>query len=694
MKPENLLLDETKSIKIIDFGFGNTFIENGYLDTFCGSPFYAAPEMILGKKYEGPEVDMWSLGVILFALLCGHLPFDDANMKELYKKIASGTYTIPDYLMPDARHLISRLITVDPHKRATLAEVLQHRWVNDGYTHPPCNYMNIRPVIREERYLDQDIIKRLSHFGYKKEDVVKAFTEANPEKPHPIRSTYWLLYEMLQREEKKAREKRALHHRHHQQQAISSSSSSTNNLSSQKQSKISSPSFSKNKYNMNSQKKDTENMNASVTTSTTLNTAIGSSNNVDSKPPSSHNYQYDISSEKKKANQPTYNYTTNDKYSKLYPDQCSKYTPQNNTALIPPLDDKYNRQYMDYNMEKKYVSQSTIQDIKSDSNQFTFQKPTIITNTNRIQRIMSNNVSPTSIGGGITSNSYNNINSESNKLSLGSPLSNSMPYQINNIRQNRIDTKFDINMINEDQPESASCVLEQSQYQKNGIYDYGITNSKLNVYNTCNNNTNTALENINNNINVAIQKGENPNEYEDRFRRHSLPTFSSYNNNTITNNNNESNSRKNSITSKAKEEIRAVSGWFINVSATSTKTIQEIIYEITKVLQQNNIPHYYDGNSTIECECLNVSDLLDSMDNSSPNPADIDIMKIQNNMTDPNNENSIDYINKKNKNSLRFQIEICHIPRMGAYGLHFKRLFGGVWNYKKICTKLLSQMDI
>jgi serine/threonine protein kinase len=98
LKPENLLLDESKHIKIIDFGFGNTFKSEELLDTFCGSPFYAAPEMILGKRYEGPEVDMWSLGVILFALLCGHLPFDDENIKELYRKISSGSYTCPDYL--------------------------------------------------------------------------------------------------------------------------------------------------------------------------------------------------------------------------------------------------------------------------------------------------------------------------------------------------------------------------------------------------------------------------------------------------------------------------------------------------------------------------------------------------------------------------------------------------------------------
>ncbi|KAI9217042.1 kinase-like domain-containing protein, partial [Blastocladiella britannica] len=128
LKPENLLLDTDKTIKIIDFGFGNTFKPHGLLETFCGSPFYAAPEMILGKKYEGPEVDMWSVGVILFALLCGHLPFDDENIKELYKKIAAGTFTCPPYLSAPAKHLITRLITVDPRKRATLDEVLNHQW--------------------------------------------------------------------------------------------------------------------------------------------------------------------------------------------------------------------------------------------------------------------------------------------------------------------------------------------------------------------------------------------------------------------------------------------------------------------------------------------------------------------------------------------------------------------------------------
>lgn len=77
LKPENLLLDEKKYIKIVDFGLSNTYKKNELLKTACGSPCYAAPEMIAAKKYESVLVDIWSSGVILFALLCGYLPFED-----------------------------------------------------------------------------------------------------------------------------------------------------------------------------------------------------------------------------------------------------------------------------------------------------------------------------------------------------------------------------------------------------------------------------------------------------------------------------------------------------------------------------------------------------------------------------------------------------------------------------------------
>eukprot|EP01134_Creolimax_fragrantissima_P005775 CFRG5775T1 len=137
LKPENLLLDGSNNIKIIDFGFSNTYTEDGLLDTFCGSPFYAAPEMVSGRKYCGPEVDMWSMGVILYALLCGCLPFDDSNVRSLYSKIQTGLYRAPPHLSKDARALIRRLLTVEPSRRATMNEIRNNAWVNESYDAPP-----------------------------------------------------------------------------------------------------------------------------------------------------------------------------------------------------------------------------------------------------------------------------------------------------------------------------------------------------------------------------------------------------------------------------------------------------------------------------------------------------------------------------------------------------------------------------
>jgi 5'-AMP-activated protein kinase catalytic alpha subunit len=99
-----------------------------FLKTSCGSPNYAAPEVISGRLYAGPEVDVWSCGVILYALLCGSLPFDDENIPNLFKKIKGGVYTLPSHLSPGARDLIPRMLLVDPLKRITVPEVRQHPW--------------------------------------------------------------------------------------------------------------------------------------------------------------------------------------------------------------------------------------------------------------------------------------------------------------------------------------------------------------------------------------------------------------------------------------------------------------------------------------------------------------------------------------------------------------------------------------
>lgn len=121
-----MLLDSNKNIKLIDFGFGNTYHSERLLETYCGSPFYAAPEMIRGQPYCGPEVDIWSMGVILYALLAGRLPFESPAISDLYKEIGKGEYAVPAHFSQGAVQLIGRMLTVDPSKRATMDEIISH----------------------------------------------------------------------------------------------------------------------------------------------------------------------------------------------------------------------------------------------------------------------------------------------------------------------------------------------------------------------------------------------------------------------------------------------------------------------------------------------------------------------------------------------------------------------------------------
>lgn len=130
LKPENLLLDEYLNVKIGDFGLSNIMTDGDFLKTSCGSPNYAAPEVISGRLYAGPEIDIWSCGVILYVMLCGRLPFDDEYIPTLFKKINNGIYTLPSYLSQEARHLLSQMLVVDPVKRITIQEIRQHPWFN------------------------------------------------------------------------------------------------------------------------------------------------------------------------------------------------------------------------------------------------------------------------------------------------------------------------------------------------------------------------------------------------------------------------------------------------------------------------------------------------------------------------------------------------------------------------------------
>ncbi|XP_067401279.1 serine/threonine-protein kinase SIK1 isoform X3 [Emydura macquarii macquarii] len=139
LKTENLLLDASMNIKLAvslqtliftsDFGFGNFYKSGEPLSTWCGSPPYAAPEVFEGKEYEGPHLDIWSLGVVLYVLVCGSLPFDGPNLPTLRQRVLEGRFRIPYFMSQDCETLIRRMLVVDPMKRITIAQIKQHKWM-------------------------------------------------------------------------------------------------------------------------------------------------------------------------------------------------------------------------------------------------------------------------------------------------------------------------------------------------------------------------------------------------------------------------------------------------------------------------------------------------------------------------------------------------------------------------------------
>ncbi|KAM9707337.1 MAP/microtubule affinity-regulating kinase 3a isoform 28-T30 [Menidia menidia] len=167
LKAENLLLDADMNIKIADFGFSNEFTMGNKLDTFCGSPPYAAPELFQGKKYDGPEVDVWSLGVILYTLVSGSLPFDGQNLKELRERVLRGKYRIPFYMSTDCENLLKRFLVLNPAKRGTLEQIMKDRWINSGFEED-----ELKPYTEPELDItDQKRIDMMVGMGYNLDDI-------------------------------------------------------------------------------------------------------------------------------------------------------------------------------------------------------------------------------------------------------------------------------------------------------------------------------------------------------------------------------------------------------------------------------------------------------------------------------------------------------------------------------------------
>ncbi|XP_067127369.1 MAP/microtubule affinity-regulating kinase 3 isoform X3 [Centruroides vittatus] len=179
LKAENLLLDGEMNIKIADFGFSNEFVPGQKLDTFCGSPPYAAPELFQGKKYDGPEVDVWSLGVILYTLVSGSLPFDGANLKELRERVLRGKYRIPFYMSTDCENLLKKFLVLNPAKRASLETIMKDKWMNIAYeddelrpyAEPEPDFSDSRRIATKKFSAGKFLIKILMSMGYTRDEI-------------------------------------------------------------------------------------------------------------------------------------------------------------------------------------------------------------------------------------------------------------------------------------------------------------------------------------------------------------------------------------------------------------------------------------------------------------------------------------------------------------------------------------------
>ncbi|XP_029922165.1 MAP/microtubule affinity-regulating kinase 4 isoform X1 [Myripristis murdjan] len=186
LKAENLLLDADSNVKIADFGFSNEFTMGSKLDTFCGSPPYAAPELFQGKKYDGPEVDIWSLGVILYTLVSGSLPFDGQNLKELRERVLRGKYRVPFYMSTDCEGILRRFLVLNPAKRCTLEQIMTDKWMNVGYDGNELK-PHVEPV---EDYNDTSRIDVMVGMGFSRDEIKEALTN---QRYNDITATYLLL---------------------------------------------------------------------------------------------------------------------------------------------------------------------------------------------------------------------------------------------------------------------------------------------------------------------------------------------------------------------------------------------------------------------------------------------------------------------------------------------------------------------
>ncbi|XP_059412750.1 serine/threonine-protein kinase BRSK2-like isoform X2 [Carassius carassius] len=202
LKPENLLLDEKNNIRIADFGMASLQVGDSLLETSCGSPHYACPEVIRGEKYDGRRADVWSCGVILFALLVGALPFDHDNLRQLLEKVKSGVFHMPHFIPPDCQALLRGMIEVNPEKRFTLEEIQKHPWYQGGRNEPcpeqpPPRRVCVKRILSLTD-LDPDVLESMHSLGCFR-DRVKLTRDLQCEEENQEKLIYYLLLDRKER---------------------------------------------------------------------------------------------------------------------------------------------------------------------------------------------------------------------------------------------------------------------------------------------------------------------------------------------------------------------------------------------------------------------------------------------------------------------------------------------------------------
>lgn len=190
LKIENIMINQKGDIKIIDFGLSNLYSPKSLLKTYCGSLYFAAPELLSAKPYTGPEVDVWSFGVVLYVLVCGKVPFDDPVVSVLHEKIKRGHVEYPSFISKECVSLLSRMLVVDPTKRASLHEVIQHPWMSKGYEYPVPSYINKRVPLTLP--LDPEIIKSIATLDLgSSQAIVEELTNVVSSPEYQMSSEIW-----------------------------------------------------------------------------------------------------------------------------------------------------------------------------------------------------------------------------------------------------------------------------------------------------------------------------------------------------------------------------------------------------------------------------------------------------------------------------------------------------------------------